>query len=49
MLDYNKLTFKRGLKTLIKNGIKAKIAELSFKTFYLIIHNIAIMFWKDHL
>ena len=33
MLDYNKLTFKRGLKTLIKNGIEAKMAELSFKNF----------------
>ena len=33
MLDYNKLTFKKGINTLNKNGIETKVIKLDFKNF----------------
>ncbi len=35
MLDYNSLTFKKGIKTLINNGIETKLVTLDFDNFLL--------------
>ena len=35
MLDYNKLTFKKGFKKLKKNGINTKVASINFENFLL--------------
>ncbi len=35
MLDYNKLTFKKGVQRLIKNGIQTEIAPIDFENFLL--------------
>ncbi len=35
MLDYNKLTFKKGFNSLLKNGVNARLAPLDFEHFLL--------------